>query len=283
MVVPGFSLPDAQIHKPAQGIQNVNRREHALAVQLPAKGNLAFSDISCKVWDWVSDVIAWHCEYWELRYAALLAFYHACPLVEHGKVSVHIARVAAPPRNLRARSAYLPQAFGVIRHVSQYDQHVHFLPEGEVFSCRKGHSWRNKPFNSGVVCKVEENDSPFQRPSLLKLGDEFLRLLACDSHCREHYGESAFAAADLCLPCYLHGDFVMGKARGREYWQLLSPDEGVRAINCRDASLDKVRRVCTCIRVYGSPSYVNFFFWNYFGPAIYRLSGAIQDSAKEII
>ncbi|KYN45352.1 hypothetical protein ALC56_00198 [Trachymyrmex septentrionalis] len=61
-------------------------------VQLTIDVDLALSDISGKIGNWVSDIIVRHSKNWDLRDGAIASLHTAGTLVDRGEIGVHIAR-----------------------------------------------------------------------------------------------------------------------------------------------------------------------------------------------
>ncbi len=71
-----------------------------------------------------------------------LALLPAGPLVQGGKVGIHIAGISAAARHLLARGGNLTQRVGIVGDIRQDDQHVHVLFKREILRGGQRHTGR---------------------------------------------------------------------------------------------------------------------------------------------
>ena len=191
------------------------------------------------------DVVVGHRQDHQLRDRAGQAANTSRTLEQGCEVAVHVARIAAPPRNLLARRSQLAQGLGVARDVCEDDEHVEPPFEGEVLGDRQRGPRGQKPLDRGILGDVEEENRPLERRALREARTEEIRLTLGDAHGREDDDELAagFAPGHGRLGCDLRREFCGRQAEAGEDRQLLSAHERVETVDRRDAGLDELVRV----------------------------------------
>src|SRR2546425_11399202 len=102
-------------------------------------------------------VISGHGQDGHLSNRALGPVQSACPLVDRGKVCVHVSRISSSSWNLFSSGGYLTQGLCVVRHVCKNDEYVISLLDGEVLGGRESQSRGQYSLDSWVVCKVDKH------------------------------------------------------------------------------------------------------------------------------
>jgi hypothetical protein len=62
--------------------------------------DLSLSDISSKIWDWMSDIIIWHGQNWDLGDRSNLAGDSTSSLVDGREIGVHVTWISSSSGNL---------------------------------------------------------------------------------------------------------------------------------------------------------------------------------------
>ncbi len=242
MVGAGLALADALVLEAGQGRQDVDRRPDALLVKLAAQDDLAFGDVAGQVGDRMGLVVIRHGQDRHQGDRAGFALLAAGAFVHGRQVGVEITRIAAAARHFLAGGGDFAQRFGIVGDVGHDDQNVHVQAKGQVFGGRQGHARGGDAFDGRVVGQVHEQDRAVDGAGPAEIADEIVGFLEGDAHGGEDDGEIAGPVADLGLAGDLGSQLGMRQAGCREDRQLLAADQGVQAIDGRDAGLDEFVR-----------------------------------------
>ncbi len=120
---------------------------------------------------------------------------------------------------------------------------MHVELKGQVFGSGQGHAGGRDAFNRRVTGQVHEQDGTVDGTGATEVIDEIVGFLESDAHRGKDNSEIAGTAADLGLAGDLGSELGMRQTGSRENRQLLAADEGVQAIDRRNAGLDKFVRV----------------------------------------
>ncbi len=105
----------------------------------------------------MSNIVVRHGQDDQLGHRSRVAAYAPGPLVDAGKVRIHIAGIAAPTGHFFAGSRHLAQRLAVVGHIGQDHQHVAMVSEGQVFGGSKSCTGREQTLKGGIVCAIDEH------------------------------------------------------------------------------------------------------------------------------
>ena len=219
-------------------------------MKITGKDDLSFRDISGKVGDRMSLIIFRHGQDRDHGNGTGVPEPSSGTFIHRCKVGIKISGISASSGNFFLGGGNLTQRLCIVRDIRQDDQNVHSLIKCEIFCSRQRHTRCRDTLYGRIVCQVCENDGTVDRAGTPEIPDKEFGLLKCNTDRGEYYGEVLSVAQYPCLPRDLRRQVRMGKTGSRKDRKLLSSYKGVQAVNCRNAGLDKFRRVSTRGRVH---------------------------------
>ena len=282
MVFARFSDADTFVFQTGKGRQHVDRRRYALFIKFTRQNDLSFGDVSGKVGNGVRLVVFGHRKNWDLRNRAFFPVDSSRAFVKRRKVGVQITGIAAATGHFFSCGGDFAQGFGVVRNIRRDDKHVHALFKRKIFRCGQCHTRRCDTFDRGIVCKVDEKHRAFDCACFSEIGDKEIRFFKCDTDSGENDGEFAVAVQNFRLSCDLRRKFRMGKSRYAEHRQFLSPDKGVKPVDCADARLNEFVGIIARGGVYGLTVYVKSVFGDNGRAAVTGIADTVEDAAEHI-
>ena len=137
--------------------------------------------------------------------------------------------------------------------------------------------------DGGVVSQVHEHDRAVDSAGLPKALHEEVGFLEGDAHGGEDHHEGVVGAAHLGLAGYLSGQLGVGQAGGREYGQLLAADQGVQAVDSRNAGLDELLGIVAGGGVHGQAVHVHAHVGQDLRPVVNGAAQAVEDPAQHVL
>ena len=188
----GHSVTDSMLHQTGQGWEYVNWWIDSSSVHVSINIDLALSDISSKIWNWMSDIIIGHCEDGELGNGSELSINTTGSLIDGGKIRIHVTWVTSSTRHLLSGCRDLSQGIGIGCHICKNGKDVHVFLIGKMLSSGQGESWSNNTLNSGVIGVIHEQDDTVHGAIHLEVVLEETGCLQVDTHCSEDNSEVFF-------------------------------------------------------------------------------------------
>ncbi len=229
----------------------------------------------------MGDIVVRHGQYRQLRDRTVHALYHPGALVETGKVAVKVSGISFPGRDLTPDSGKLPQRFAIVRHIGHDYQHVHVLPERQVFGAAQGKAGRRDALDRGTVGQTEEHGDSFQNAAVLETLQKEPRGIVLDAHGGEYDAETL--VLDARLTGDLRGDQVVRHAAPGKNRKFLPAHERVHDVYGRYPGLDDVLRIVARRGIYGKPVNVQHLIGRRPGHPVQRVSPAVEHPAQHLL
>ena len=224
-----FMNTDSVLHESGKGGQHIDGRIDTLLEHSSVDVDLAFGDVSSKIWNWVGDVIVWHGQNWNLGDGTKFSLHSSGSLIDGRQISVHVTWVSSSTWHFFSGGRDFSQGVGVRSHVGQNGEHVHFFFVSQMLSGSEGKSGGDDSLNCGVVCVVHEEHSSVHGSVHLEVSLEETSCLHVDSHCREDNSEVFFGVIKHILmldqsglSTNLGSNIIMGETSCRKERNLLS-------------------------------------------------------------
>lgn len=151
MILSGESLSDGGLHESGKRWQDVDGRIDLLVVELSVNENLSLSDISGKIWNWVSDIIVGHGQDWDLSNGSVLSSDSTGSLVDGGEIGIEVTWVRSSSWDFFSGSGNFSEGVGVGGHISQDDQDVQLSFVGQILSSSQSKTWGNNSLNGWIL------------------------------------------------------------------------------------------------------------------------------------
>src|SRR5256712_4551588 len=282
VVLPRAAFPDPRVHESGQGRQRVDRRIDAFSVEVAVQRDLAFRDVASQVGNRMGPIGIGNRHDRDLRDGPGPAMGASRALVDCREVRVRVAGISAPAWHFLARGADLPQRLRVVRHVRQDREDVHAHLVREALRCGEGHPRRDEQLDREVVRAVQEEVRPLKRARPFEVVHEDAGLLVGDPHRREHDAERLLGPEDLRLAPDLQADSILRQASAGEEWQRLAANEGVEAVDGRDAGPDELRGLFAGVRVDRGSLNLHAFLRDDRRSAVRGFPGSGEDAAEHL-
>jgi len=189
VIFSGHSFTNSVLHQTGERWQDVNWWIDISLVHLSIDVDLTLSDISGKIWDWMSDIVVWHGKNWNLGDGTIFTVDSTSSLVDGGKIGVHVTWISSSTGDFFSGSRDFSQSVSIGCHIGQNGQDVHVFLVGKMLSGGKGKSWGDDTLNGWIVCVVHEKDDTVHGAVNLEIGLEESSGLKVDTHCCENNSE----------------------------------------------------------------------------------------------
>ena len=237
------TLADTAAHQARERWEYIDGRGHTAAVQLAAQHDLPFGDVAREVGNGMRDIVVGHRENRNLRNRSRFALNDSRALIQRREVGVHIAGIAAPPRNLLACGGNLSECFAIVRHVGDHHEHMQAAFVCEMLGGGEREPRRMKPLHRRMRRLVQIEHRARQCTACADTIQKVARLTRRDTHGGKHHGEW-FVTRGACPFHNARGNLEPWQPWPAEDRKLLAAHEGVHGINRTDAGFNKVAWPC---------------------------------------
>lgn len=256
-------------------------------MQLSINENLTFSDISSKIWDWVSNIIIGHGQDGNLSNGSVLSSDSTGSLVDGGEIGIEITWIRSSSWDFFSGGGDFSEGIRVGRHISQDDQDVQFSLVSQILSSGKSKTWGNNSFDGWVLSQVKEKNDSLHGSVLFEIGSEESGDFHVDSHSSEDDGEvlirvikNVLTLNQGCLSDDLGTDLVVWETVGGEKWNFLSSGNRVHGIDGGDTCLDHFLGVFSAVWVNGLTIDVQELLSQHWGTLVDGDSGTVERSSQ---
>ncbi len=158
---------------------------------------------------------------------------------------------------------------------------MHALFVGEILGGGERAARRDDALDRRRIRERQEHDDAGKDARFFEGVDEEPRDVVLDAHAGEHHDELFVGGEYLRLADDLGGEPVVRQAVPRKYRQLLAADQGVHAVDGRNARLDEVARILAGIGVDRIAVHVDELRRIHFGIAVDGLAESVEHAAHE--
>lgn len=259
-------------------------------MQLSVQVNLALCNVPSQIRYWMSYVIIWHGQYWELSNGSVLALDSSSSLIYGWEISIHVSRIGSSSRNLFSGGWDLLKSIGILRHVGHDNQHMHLLLIGQILCSCQGQSWRDYSLNCWIWGLIHEQSHSFHGSVLLKVCHEEPWGLFVHTHGCKDYGKvlirvimNVLVLDQRSLSAKLSSNLIVRKTIGWEQRYLLSSGYWVHDINCWDSCLNHFLGIDSVVGIYRHALNVQEILCKNVWTMVNGHPRAIEDSSKNLL
>ena len=185
----GHALTNGVLHETGQRWQDVDWWVDASSRHVSVDVDLALSDVTSQIWDWMGDIIVRHGQDGDLGDGAERTVDTTSTLINGGQISVHVTWISSTTRHFLSGGRDLTESVSIGCHIGEDGEDVHVFLVRQVLGGREGQSWRNDTLDGWVVGVVHEEDDTVHGAVHLELLLEETSGLQVDTHSGEDQSE----------------------------------------------------------------------------------------------